>query len=137
VRRRRPLTGKNSTKWSTETVYAITSLTVIQAKAADLARFIRGHWGIEDRLHWVRDVTYDEDRSQVRTGNGPRVMASLRNLAIAILRLAGHTSIAAALRYHARQPGRYERSRNANDGFAEPRRGRQSRRDDAGGRHER
>jgi predicted transposase YbfD/YdcC len=103
VRRRRPLTGK---KWSTETVYAITSLTVIQARPADLARFVRGHWGIEDRLHWVRDVTYDEDRSQVRTGNGPRIMASLRNLAIAILRLTGHTSIAAALRYHARQPGR-------------------------------
>jgi hypothetical protein len=63
-------------------------------------------WGIEDRLHRVRDVTYDEDRSQVRTGNGPRVMASLRNLAVAILRLTGHTSIAAARRYHARQPGR-------------------------------
>jgi len=103
VRRRRPLTGR---KWSTETVYAITSMTVIQARPADLARFIRGHWGIEDRLHWVRDVTYDEDRSQVRTGNGPRVMASLRNLAIAVLRLTGHTSIAAGLRYHARQPGR-------------------------------
>jgi predicted transposase YbfD/YdcC len=103
IRRRRPLT---STKWSTETVYAITSLTVIQARPADLARIARGHWGIEDRLHWVRDVTYDEDRSQVRTGNGPRVMASLRNLAIAILRLTGHTSIAAALRYHARQPSR-------------------------------
>jgi predicted transposase YbfD/YdcC len=106
VRRRRPLTGKNSTKWSTETIYAITSLTVIQARPAELARIMRGHWGIEDRLHWVRDVTYDEDRSQVRTGNGPRVMASLRNLAIAILRLTGHPSIAAALRYHARQPGR-------------------------------
>jgi len=103
VRRRRPLNGK---KWSTETVYAITSLTVIHARPADLARFVRGHWGIEDRLHWVRDVVYDEDRSQVRTGNGPRVMASLRNLAIAILRLTGHASIAAALRYHARQPGR-------------------------------
>jgi predicted transposase YbfD/YdcC len=106
VRRRRPLNGKNRTKWSTETVYAITSLAAIQARPADLARFVRGHWGIEDRLHWVRDVTYDEDRSQVRTGSGPRVMASLRNLAIAILRLAGHASIAAALRYHARQPGR-------------------------------
>lgn len=103
IRRRRPLTGK---KWSTETVYAITSLTVIQARPADLARIARGHWGIEDRLHWVRDVTYDEDRSQIRTGNGPRVMASLRNLAITILRLTGHTSIAAALRHHARQPSR-------------------------------
>jgi predicted transposase YbfD/YdcC len=106
VRRRRPLTGKNSKKWSAETVYAITSLTAIQARPADLARIARGHWGIEDRLHWVRDVTYDEDRSQVRTASGPRVMASLRNLAIAILRLTGHVSIAAALRYHARRPGR-------------------------------
>jgi predicted transposase YbfD/YdcC len=103
VRRRRPLTGK---KWSTQTVYAVTSLTALRARPAELARIVRGHWGIEDRLHWVRDVVYDEDRSQVRTGNGPRVMASLRNLAIAILRLTGHASIAAALRYHARQPGR-------------------------------
>jgi predicted transposase YbfD/YdcC len=106
VRRRRPLTGKNSKKWSTETVYAITSLSVIQARPAELARIARGHWGIEDRLHWVRDVTYDEDHSQVRTGNGPHVMASLRNLAIAILRLTGHANIAAALRYHTRQPAR-------------------------------
>ncbi len=106
VRRRRPLTGKNSKKWSAETVYAITSLTVIQARAAELSHLMRGHWFIENRLHWVRDVTYDEDRSQVRTGNGPRVMASLRNLAIAILRLTGHANVAAALRYHARQPGR-------------------------------
>ncbi len=76
VRRRRPLAGKRSKKWSTQTVYAITSLTVIQARPAELARIVRGHWAIEDRLHWVRDVVYDEDRSQVRTGNGPRVMAS-------------------------------------------------------------
>jgi predicted transposase YbfD/YdcC len=106
VRRRRPLTGKNSKKWSTQTVYAVTSLTVGQARPAELALMVRGHWGIEDRLHWVRDMDWDEDRSQVRTGNGPRVMASLRNLAIAVLRLSGHASIAAALRYHARRPGR-------------------------------
>ena len=88
VRRRRPL-RENSKKWSTETVYAVTSLTVTQASPAQLAGILRGHWSIEDRLHWVRDVTYDEDRSQVRTRNGPRVMASLRNLAITILRLTG------------------------------------------------
>ena len=105
IRRRRPLNGKNK-KWSTETIYAITSLTAIQARPAELADIARGHWSIEDRLHWVRDMVYDEDRSQVRTGNGPRVMASLRNLAITILRLTGHTSIAAALRHHARQPSR-------------------------------
>jgi predicted transposase YbfD/YdcC len=80
MRRRRTLTGTHSKKWSTETVYAVTSLTAIQAHPAELAQIVRGHWGIEDRLHWVRDVTYDEDRSQVRTGNGPRVMASLRIL---------------------------------------------------------
>jgi hypothetical protein len=61
---------------------------------------------MENKLHWVRDMDWDEDRSQVRTGNGPRVMAGLRNLAITILRLTGETSIAAALRYQARRPGR-------------------------------
>ena len=106
VRRRRPLSGKNTRKWSTETVYAITSLTAAQASPAELAAIVRGHWLIEDRLHWIRDVVYDEDRSQVRTGNGPRVMASLRNLAISILRLTGETNIAAALRHHARRPCR-------------------------------
>ena len=68
------------------------------------AAIIRGHWGIEDRLHWVRDTDFGEDRSPARTAAGPRVMASLRNLVITILRLAGAASIAAALRYHARLP---------------------------------
>jgi len=72
--RRRKVKGK----WSSETCYAVTSLTVTQAAPAQLAAIIRGHWGIEDRLHWVRDMDFDEDRSQVRTGNGPRVMASLQ-----------------------------------------------------------
>jgi hypothetical protein len=62
--------------------------------------------GIEDRLHWVRDMDFDEDRSQIRTASGPRIMASLRNLVISTLRLAGATSIAAALRYHTRRPSR-------------------------------
>jgi predicted transposase YbfD/YdcC len=106
VRRRRPLNGENSKKWSTETVYAVTSLAATQARPAELAAIVRGHWLIEDRLHWVRDMDWDEDRSQVRTGNGPRVMASLRNLTVTVLRLTGETSIAAALRYHARRPGR-------------------------------
>jgi predicted transposase YbfD/YdcC len=98
-------------KWSRETCYAVTSLTVTQASHAQLAAIIRGHWGIEDRLHWIRDMDFDEDRSQVRTASGPRIMASLRNLVITILRLSGAASIAAALRYHARGPaGPYERS---------------------------
>jgi len=76
------------------------------ARHAQLAAIIRGQWGIKDRLHWVRDIDFDEDRSQVRTASGPRIMASLRNLAITILRLSGAASIAAALRYHARRPAR-------------------------------
>lgn len=102
VRRRRPLNNK---KWTTVTVYAITSLTATQADPVLLARWLRGHWAIE-ALHWVRDVSFDEDRSQVRTSNGPQIMAALRNLVITALRLNGHTNIAAALRHHARDPHR-------------------------------
>ena len=102
VRRRRRL---GSTKWTTVTVYAITSLTAHQAGPALLARWLRGHWAIE-ALHWVRDVSFDEDRSQVRTSNGPQIMAALRNLVITALRLGGVTNIAAALRHHARDPHR-------------------------------
>lgn len=60
---------------------------------------VRGHWEIENRLHWVRDVTFDEDRSQVRKGAGAQVMALLRNLAITLLRLAGATYVARGLRF--------------------------------------
>ena len=65
-----------------------------------------GHWGIENRVHWVRDVTMDEDRSQVRTGAAPQVMAALRNMTISLLRLAGEPNIAAALRRHAAHPAK-------------------------------
>jgi len=102
VRRRRAL---GSRKWTTVTVYAITSLTAAQADPVLLARWLRGHWAIE-ALHWVRDVSFDEDRSQVRTSSGPQIMAALRNLVITALRLAGVTNIAAALRHHARDPHR-------------------------------
>jgi predicted transposase YbfD/YdcC len=102
ITRRRKVKGK----WSRETCYAVTSLSITQATPDQLAAIIRGHWCIEDRLHWVRDLDFGEDRSQVRTAAGPQIMASLRNLAITILRLAGHASIAAALRYHARRPAR-------------------------------
>lgn len=94
----------NSKKWTTEVVYAVTSLAVEQATAADLTEWVRGHWAIENRLHWVRDVSYDEDRSQVRTGAGPRAMASLRNLAVSLLRVDGATNIAQAIRHHAWDP---------------------------------
>lgn len=98
---------KRSTKRATrETVYAITSLTAEQAHPAELARYIRGHWHVENKLHWVRDVTMGEDASQIATGGGPRIMAGIRNLAISLLRLAGHTNIAKALRHNARKPKR-------------------------------
>jgi predicted transposase YbfD/YdcC len=87
-----------------ETVYAIVTLTAEQASPAELATWIRGHWSIEVRLHWVRDVTLGEDLHQARTGGGPQVMAALRNLVISLLRLAGHTNIARALRHRARHP---------------------------------
>jgi predicted transposase YbfD/YdcC len=66
---------------------------------------VRAHWEIDNRLHWVRDVTYREDKSLVRTGNAPHVMATLRSLAISLLRLDGQSNIAAANRHHARDPG--------------------------------
>ncbi|MGH3966391.1 MAG: ISAs1 family transposase [Pseudonocardiaceae bacterium] len=94
----------DATKWSTEIAYAVTDLPAEQARPADLARWVRGHWCVENRLHWVRDVTYDEDRSQIRTGTGPRAMGSLRNLAVSMLRLSGATNIAQALRHHAWDP---------------------------------
>ena len=103
TRRIRPISSTK--KWQTVTIYAITSLTASQATAAQLAGWIRGHWQIE-AIHHIRDVTYGEDASQVRTGNGPQVMATLRNLAIAIFKLAGTTNIAAACRSHARDATR-------------------------------
>ena len=79
--------------------YAVTSLPPERADARALATLLRGHWGIENKLHYVRDVTFDEDRSQVRRGGAAHAMASLRNLAIGLLRLAGAKNIAAALRH--------------------------------------
>jgi predicted transposase YbfD/YdcC len=100
----RTITHRKTSKSHTEVVYAVTSLSIADAKPTQIAAWLRGHWAIENRLHWVRDVTLDEDRSQVRTGSGPQVMATLRNTAVSILRLTGHTNIAAALRHHSRNP---------------------------------
>jgi predicted transposase YbfD/YdcC len=99
---RRTVTKKGKT--TVEVVYLITSDG--SASPETLAAWARRHWHIENKLHWVRDVTYQEDKSLVRTGNAPRVMASLRSLAVSILRLDGHANIAAANRHHARDPQR-------------------------------
>ena len=87
-----------------EVGFAVTSLPPERADAAALLGLLRGHWGIENRLHWVRDVTYDEDRSQVRTGSAPQVCAACRNPAIALLRRGGATNVAAACRTYAGRP---------------------------------
>ena len=91
---------------SCQAVYGLTSLTPGKMGPPRLAGHVRGHWSIQNTLHWVRDVTFDEDRSQVRVGSGPRVMATLRNLAISALRLAGQTNIARGLRWASRDPAR-------------------------------
>jgi predicted transposase YbfD/YdcC len=76
-----------------EVVYGVTSLAAEWATPARVLDLVRGHWSIENKSHWVRDVTFDEDRSQVRCGSIPQIMAALRNTAIGLLRWAGHTNI--------------------------------------------
>jgi predicted transposase YbfD/YdcC len=101
---RRTVTRKG--RRTVEIVYLITSADARDAPPAILAAWVQSHWEIENRLHWVRDVTFDEDRSQIRTGNAPRIMAALRNTVITLLRLDGHQNIAAAPRHHARNTDR-------------------------------
>ncbi|MET7951638.1 ISAs1 family transposase [Micromonospora sp. NPDC005324] len=69
IRRRRRRLDQPK-RFTTETVYAIADLRVHEARPAQLAGWIRGHRSVENKIHWVRDVTYDEDRSQIRTGTG-------------------------------------------------------------------
>jgi hypothetical protein len=87
-----------------ERVYGVTSLDVGRADAGRLLQLVRHHWHIENRSHWVRDVTFDEDRSQVRVGSIPQVMAAIRNTVIGLLRVNGATNIAAATRRMAARP---------------------------------
>lgn len=98
----RYVTDVKTKKRSAVAALGITSRDTTRADPSQLATYAREQWSIENKLHYVRDVTYDEDASQVRALNGPRVMASFRNLAIGIHRLAGQTNIAAALRHTAR-----------------------------------
>lgn len=101
---KRTITDKQTGRTTTEVAYAITSLPPARATPAQLLKAWREHWHIENKLHWVRDVTFDEDRSTVRTGNIPQVMAAVRNTAIGLLRLLGYTNIAQACRRMAAQP---------------------------------
>lgn len=85
-------------------VFSITSLSPDKATPERLLALNRGHWSIENSLHYVRDVTFAEDLSQIRTDTAPQVMASLKNLAISLLRINKHTNIASALRHYAANP---------------------------------
>jgi hypothetical protein len=111
----------HSRRRRTVIVYAITSLAHAQASPARLADLLRGHWSIENGLHWVRDVTFTEDASRVRSGTAPQVMACLRNLAIGVLCRAGPINLAAALRFHSRDhPTDPWRPSGSGSGWASP-----------------
>ena len=96
----RTVTAKGKTTY--QAMLYVTSLTAEHADPADLLAYVRQHWQIEV-LHWIRDVTFREDTSLVRTGTAPRVMATLRNVSISVLRIHDTSNIAAALRYNARK----------------------------------
>jgi Transposase DDE domain len=87
-----------------ETVFAVTSLTAEQAPAGRLLGLARGHWRIENELHWVKDVVLGEDACRVRTGDGPQVLSGLRNAALRLLHDNGLGQIASALRHLAAFP---------------------------------
>jgi hypothetical protein len=95
---------KNTGEVREAVVAGVTSLAPERADAARLLALVRRQWQIENQSHWVRDVTFDEDRSQVRCGNIPQVMAALRNTVMGLMRWAGNTNIAAACRRFAAQP---------------------------------
>ncbi|MFF4756912.1 ISAs1 family transposase [Streptomyces sp. NPDC002514] len=101
IKRRR--THRKTGKVQTKTVYAITSLPPEQAGPPQIAELAQNHWSVE-ALHHIRDVTYGEDASRVRTGTAPRAMATLRNLAIGLMRQAGWTNIAAAADHYRSRP---------------------------------
>jgi predicted transposase YbfD/YdcC len=98
TRKRNGKTWKRLVKTTRETVCVITSLDRREASPAHIAAYARGHWGIENKVHWVRDATLREDASKVRAGSRPRVLATLRNLVLGLIRQAGYTSIAATIR---------------------------------------
>lgn len=100
----RQVTRKKTGEERDEVVYGVSSLGAERATPSQLLALVRGQWQIENRSHWVRDVTFDEDRSQVRCGSIPQVMAALRNTTIGLLRTAGYANIAAACRRFAAQP---------------------------------
>jgi predicted transposase YbfD/YdcC len=88
-------------KTTTEVVYLIATLSPSKASPERLLDLNRGHWGIENRSHYVRDVSFGEDRSRLRTGNAPQILAALRNLAITLIHRFGSSHITATRRHFA------------------------------------
>lgn len=102
----RHFTDKQTGRTTSDIDFGITSLPAERADAQRLASLVRGHWGIENRLHWVRDVTFSEDASHIRSGHAPQTMAALRNTAITLMRLLGFNGTAPTLRHFAAHPAR-------------------------------
>lgn len=86
---------------TTERVYGLTSLPPEQLDLAKVLERWRGHWGIENRLHWVKDVVLHEDASRVHTGQAPMILATLRNSVVSCLRALGFDSISQGRRHFA------------------------------------
>ena len=90
--------------WKEAVRYGVTSLPATIANPERLLKLKRGHWTIENCLHYVKDVTMGEDQSTVHCENGPKIMAALRNTVVSLLRHAGFSTIAARMRYNSTHP---------------------------------
>jgi predicted transposase YbfD/YdcC len=90
--------------WKEAVRSGVTSLPAMIAIPERLLTLKRGHWLIENGLHYVKDVTMGEDKSTVHRDNGPKIMAAVRNTAVSLLRHAGFSSIAARMRYNSTHP---------------------------------
>jgi predicted transposase YbfD/YdcC len=100
----RTVTVRRTGKTTHEVVYLLVMLPPHLASPERLLELARGHWCIENSLHYVRDVTFGEDRSRLRTGNAPQIMAALRNLVITLVHRWGSCQIAASRRHFASHP---------------------------------
>jgi len=100
----RTVTIRKTGKTSQEVVYLITPLTPQEASPLRLLELVRGHWGIENSSHYVRDVTFGEDRSRLRSGHAPQILAAFRNLALTLIHRQGSSQIAATRRHFASHP---------------------------------
>lgn len=100
----RQVVDKRTGIMTQETRYGVTSLVPERVTAQQLLVLWRQHWHTENKLHYVRDVTFGEDAQRVRCGHAPQVMAAVRNAVIGLLRVTGSRNIAAACRAYAAQP---------------------------------